>query len=162
VDVTVIYPLPAAPELDALLAPSDSGKGGSLLTRDVFAGDAVPQLDEFTTLPSDDARLAALRAVAFRYDPCAGVLLPPRDPGRCTAQLRLVFQPLLVEGASTRALDGAIHAFYQLDAAAAADVEQTLRALRSDHASDPEVPLGVNPRLAADGVSGPTRPLCER
>ena len=154
VDVTVLYPLPEAAQIDALLAPGSVGKGGPLVGKEVFAGGTVPELDEFATLPDDDARLASMRVVALRYDPCAGVTMPPKVPGSCVPQLRLVFQSLDATAPPTRARDGAIHASYRLDAVAAADVERRLRAFRAERLSDPEVPLGIPPRLAEEGPSG--------
>ena len=155
VDVTVIYPLPARDDLDALLAPSSIGKGGPLVGKDVFANGTVPELDEFASLPDDDARLAAMRVVALRYDPCAGVTMPPKEPASCVHQLRLLFQSLDTSAPPARARDGALHAFYRLDAAAAAEVEGRLRSLRAERLSDPEVPLGIHPRLAEEGLAGP-------
>ncbi len=154
VDVTVLYPLPEAAQIDALLAPGSVGKGGPLVGKEVFAGGTVPELDEVSTLPDDDARLASMRVVALRYDPCAGVTMPPKVPGSCVPQLRLVFQSLDATAPPTRARDGAMHAFYRLDAVAAADVERRLRAFRAERLSDPEVPLGIHPRLVEEGPSG--------
>ncbi len=154
VDVTVIYPLPDPAQVDALLAPASVGKGGPLLSKEVFASGVVPELDEFSTLPDDDARLASMRVVALRFDPCAGVLMPPKDPSSCVAQLRLVFQSLDARNPSMHARDGALHAFYRLDAASAAEIEEQLRAMRLERLADPEVPLGVHPRLAEEGPAG--------
>ena len=155
VDVTVIYPLPRASQIDALLAPSSVGRGGPLVGKDVFDKGNVPELDESAGLPDDDARLAAMRVVALRYDPCAGVTMPPKDSAGCVPQLRLVFQSLDASSASTRARDGALHAFYRLDRTAAAEIEEQLRSMRAGRASDPEMPLGVHPRLAEEGPAGP-------
>ena len=52
VDVAIIYPLPAASDLDALLKPSDQGLGGALLTAAVFDQGAVPELMPATRWPT--------------------------------------------------------------------------------------------------------------
>jgi len=153
VDVSVVYPLPAVKDLDALMKAADPGVGGTLLGESVFAGNLVPVIDDGATLPPGE-RLRALRVVAARFDPCPGTLLPPTAPANCRPDVRLVFQQLQVDGGLVRATDGAIHAFYEMPTAAFERVLADLRATRAANAAAPEVPLGVHPTLAREGVSG--------
>ncbi len=143
VDVTIVYPLPTGADHSAWISATN------LLPASVF-DDGVPQLDDRAPLATDAERLASLRAVAVRVDPCRRQIVPADMP--CRAELRIVFQSLLPDGA---ARDGAFHAFYVL----ADDVEDAilaaLRALRAERESEPPVPLGVHPRLLAEGVDGP-------
>jgi hypothetical protein len=154
VDVTIIYPLPAAAELDALLKPGDVGLGGALLAADVFDQSHVPELDARAPLPDDSERLAALRVVAIRFDPCPGNVVPPPSGATCTPELRLVFQSLEVDGAETSARDGAIHTFHAMSGTDFDAVVRALRDIRAEQAGDPPVPLDVHPLLRAQGPDG--------
>lgn len=144
VDVTVVYPLPTSAGQDAWMAASSPALDGDLLPLA-----ELPDLDVRAPLPTDAARLASLRVVALRFDPCGRQLATPT--ATCHAELRLVFQSLLPDGA---ARDGAVHAFYQLDDAQREAVLAGLRALRAEREADPPVPLGVHPRLLAEGPGG--------
>jgi hypothetical protein len=154
VDVTIIHPLPAAAELDALLKPADVGLGGALLRADVFDQGRVPELDARDPLPDDAARLGALRVIAIRFDPCPGTLVPPPAGATCAPELRLVYQSLKVDGAQTSARDGAIHTFHALGGGASDAVVRELRDIRAERASDPAVPLDVHPLLREQGPDG--------
>jgi hypothetical protein len=154
VDVTVVMPLPAPADVDALLRPDDAGERGALLPASVF-GASIPELDHRDPLSDDSARLHALRVLAVRFDPCPGVTMPPRDRASCQPDVRLVFQSLRSEGAGVVARDGAVHAFYRLSPSDFAGVVAELRAVRAEHATDPDGPLDVNPILAREGLSGP-------
>lgn len=153
VDVSVVYPLPSPRELNAMLRPEDLGKGGPLLDASVFEGGTVPVIDDAATLAPGE-RLKALRVVALRFDPCPGTLLPAKTPDDCRPDVRLVFQQLTASGTAVAAADGAIHAFYQLSNADFQRVLDGLRATRAASLDAPEVPLGVHPTLAREGVSG--------
>jgi hypothetical protein len=154
VDVTIIYPLPAAAELDALMKAGDVGLGGALLTAVAFDGGRVPEVDARDPLGDDAARLAALRVVAIRVDPCPGTVVPPPEGATCAPELRLVFQSLKVSGAEISARDGAVHAFYALGPTAFDALARGLRAIRTEQAGDPPVPLDVHPLLRAQGPGG--------
>ncbi len=155
VDITVVYPLPPPQQVSALLSPEDLGRGGTLLPHAVLAGGMLPELDERFPLPNDAARWAALRVVAVRFDPCAGVVLPQPPGATCAAQLRLVLQSLRSDSGSTLARDGALHAFYALTPQESAEVLATLRGWRAAESLPVPTQLGVHPRLQAEGVSGP-------
>ncbi len=153
VDVSVIYPLPPVDEVERLLAATDAGNGGPLLPPALFA-DGVPELDERTPLADDAARLATLRVVAVRFDPCPGELAPPPAGTVCQPDIRLVFQSLMPGPTSLIARDGALHGFYRLTPDAFAAVLDELRDIRAEHVSDPEVPLDVHPLLLSTGLAG--------
>ncbi len=156
VDVTVIYPLPLAADLDALLKPSDAGSAGAFLTSAAFAGGEVPELDP--QAPRAEERLSALRVVAVRVDPCPGAVVPAPAGHVCKPDVRLVFQSLAVVAGEVKALDGAIHAFYELPSTNFQALTNELRAWRKEENKRPEgaveVPLGIHPRLASQGVRG--------
>ncbi len=154
IDVTIIYPLPAAGDLDALLKPGDVGLGGALLTADAFDQRHVPELDGRDPLADDAARLAALRVVAIRVDPCPGTVVPAPAGTICAPELRLVFQSLKSDGTATSARDGAIHTFHALGPTEFDAVVQVLRDIRAERAGDPPVPLDVHPLLRDQGPSG--------
>ena len=154
VDITVVYPLPPAATLPALMSPDGMGRDGPLLPHAVFDGGTMPELDERSPLPSDAERWASLRVVAVRFDPCPGVTLPPPSAMTCAPDLRLVFQSLRPQGDKTTARDGAVHAFYALSRAEFVDVLHALRALRAQEAAGPQAKLDVHPRLTKEGVDG--------
>jgi hypothetical protein len=156
VDVTVIYPLPAPGQAALLLGPADAAKGGALLPSDAFEGGLAPELDERSPLGSDAERLASLRVVAVRFDPCEGQTAPPpASAPPCQADLRLVFQSLREGGGAVVAADGALHAFYRLNGDEFDDVLRELRAIRSERPGDPQGPLDVHPLLRGEGPDGP-------
>lgn len=153
VDVSVVYPLPAAGDLDAMIRPADLGIGGPLLDASAFEGGVVPVIDDAVTLPAGE-RLKGLRMVALRFDPCPGALLPAKTPADCRPDVRLVFQQLAADGSAVAATDGAIHAFYELSNV---EFQRVLNDLRATRAASPDallVPLGVHPTLGREGVSG--------
>lgn len=154
VDVTVAFPLPESNDLESLLRPEDQGRDGPLLPSNVFADGSLPDLDVRAPLADDEARRAALRVVALRFDPCPGVVMPPRDAATCQPQIRLIFQSLQAEGRKTIARDGALHAFYRLVPDDFARVLDELRRMRAGHASDPPVPLGIHPWAQQEGLHG--------
>ena len=154
IDVTVIYPLPSASSLDALLKPSDVGLGGALLAADVFDQGHVPELDARDALADDSARLAAMRAIAIRFDPCPGHTTPPPAGTTCAPEMRLVFQSLKMEGADTTARDGAIHTFHAQSPTEFAAIVRELRDIRAATPDELPVPLGIHPRLQDEGPSG--------
>ncbi len=145
-DLSILFPLPSsAGEMDGLVAADDQGASGEVLPPAVF--DAMPQLSfNFSDKPSE---YAALRAVAARLDPCFGSL---DLAGPCSAQLRLVMQPLAQNEGDVVAADAAVHLFYSLSEE---EFTGLLGALtRAQSAADAEGPLGVHPAMAREGLSG--------
>ncbi|WP_394846270.1 hypothetical protein LZC95_02250 [Pendulispora brunnea] len=154
VDVTVVYPLPAAGQEDDLVKPTAAGTNGVLLPRDVFEQGRMPELDERAPLGDEEERWSSLRVLAVRFDPCPRVVLPPAAGTICEPEIRLVFQSLRREGTVVHARDGAIHGFYRLSQAQWAEVVGELRAIRAENATAPEVRLDVHPSLKGQGPRG--------
>lgn len=97
-------------------------------------------------LQGPDAEYAALRVVSLRFDPCFG-------GAPCYPQLRLVFQALTDNGASTR--DGAVHALYNLTADEFATLTTRLKTVAALAPENQSVTrLEVSPALVAQSLSG--------
>ncbi len=139
-DVSILFPLPTS-SVDRgqslWLAPKP-GEGGPYFPWELV--DELPRLiaDFPDTYPN--AMITGLR-----YDPCA-----PREGGGCDAQLRLVAQPVIVNGASVEMLeDTGVHLFYRLDSASSRDVVRSLVALRDASTESTSGRLRVHPGLAS-------------
>lgn len=145
-EVSVLFPLPPAGGLGGLLAADAMGVGGPLVPTLIYE-----QLPQLLLSASAEVLYGQLRVIAARFDPCTNRLTD--QP--CRAEVRLVLQPLTVEGGATSAADAAIHAIYELDAGEFARVIAALRAL-GDGA--PELTrdqgLGVHPVMAREGLDG--------
>lgn len=144
-DVSVLFPLPTGPGQDLYWTAATIGRGGPLLPESEFAriGHSV------TNTLSDDLEYAALRVLAVRFDPCFRVQLT----SACQPQVRLVFQMLLPTG---QAMDGAVHALYNVPMDELPDLTRGLRDLRSVSGENfAYASLGINPALAAQGLDGP-------
>ncbi|MDQ3299212.1 MAG: hypothetical protein M3619_21765 [Myxococcota bacterium] len=139
-DVSILFPLPAseaARDQFLWLAPR-TGEAGPYFPWSTV--DDLPRLiaDFPITLTYPNAMITGMR-----YDPCA-----PNAMGGCEAQLRLVAQPVLVDGTSVRMLeDSAIHLFYRLDSARSRDVVRALVASRDLSPVSTSGRLRVHPGL---------------
>jgi hypothetical protein len=143
-DLSVLLPLPrTAAEQAAMLAPSADARGGELVPESTY--DSAAQFLDYE----------AMRAIAFRVDPCFGQLGPVTDPTQCHAQLRIVFQPIFGDGSAT-ADDAGLHAFYALtDDELLAIVAELVDARASDAGSADLGPLAPHPTLVSEGLDGP-------
>jgi hypothetical protein len=145
-EVSVLFPLPPAGGLDGLLAADAMGVGGPLVPALIYE-----QLPQLLLSVSAEVLYGQLRVIAARLDPCANRLT--NQP--CQAEVRLVLQPLTVDGEATSAADAAIHAIYGVDAGEFARFLASMRAL-GDGA--PELArghgLGVHPVMAREGLDG--------
>ena len=139
-DVSVLFPLGRG----ELWSASTPARGGAaLLPRSAFDLINLPVIRE---LQGPDATYNALRVVSLRVDPCFG-------GSPCYPQIRLVFQALTQNGAST--FDGAIHALYNLTSdefSTLATRLKTVSALAPENASVTR--LEVSPALLAQGMTG--------
>ncbi len=154
-DVSLLMPLPEAPQRLSLLGPDESGALGELLPRRLYAD--LPQLEKFT----ENVQLYdLLRVVGIRLDPCFPTLDPSKPEG-CKSMVRLVMQPIRLvtvnDQLGLEAVDLAVHLFYAVDEPALEEllawlVDARMRAL-PDAAATPSV-LGVHPALAKEGVDG--------
>jgi hypothetical protein len=139
-DVSVLFPLGRG----ELWAATVAGRGGApLLPRSAFDLIGLPLIRE---LQGPDATYNGLRVVSLRVDPCFG-----GTP--CFPQIRLVFQGLNASG--TSALDGAVHALYNLTTDEFSTFTTRLRAVAALGPENASVTrLEVNPALLAQGTSG--------
>ena len=139
-DVSILFPLGKG-ELWAASTPARNSE--ALFPRGAF--DLI-RLQVIRELQGGDATYAGLRVVSLRVDPCFG-------GSPCYPQIRLVLQALSPDGA--RALDGAIHALYNLPADEFAILTSRLKAtatLAPENASVTR--LEVSPALVAQGMTG--------
>lgn len=143
-DVSILFPLPTPTQLDRLLAPGSLAAFGPVLPDDVQA--LLPPLDPFRP---NSAVLPSMRVVALRLDPCMRGM--PGTEG-CQAQVRLVLQPLRVDGAQVLADDQALHAFYRLTSAEFQSFLHKLRSWRFQHErTNRGGLLRIHPLLSAAG-----------
>ena len=122
-DLSVMLPLAhSQAELDAALPPTTPARGGALLPQAIFSQDTNAAFIGYE----------GLRLVAFRIDPCFGQVDAGFDPSKCENQLRLVFQPILIDTTGTMvfAEDSAVHVFYKLTRAELLDAVDDLVAAR--------------------------------
>src|SRR5882762_6326218 len=87
-DVSILYPITTTTDRDQLINPSEAATYGTLLPEGILAGVATSPFPLDTS--SGDA-YADLRLVAFRLDPCGA-------RGNCAAEVRAVFQPVMLSG----------------------------------------------------------------
>jgi len=139
-DVSVLFPLGRG-ELWPASMPAKGG--GALLPRAAF--DLIP-LAVIRELQGPEATYGGLRVVSLRVDPCfAGA--------PCYPQIRLVFQALTGNGAST--FDGSLHALYNLTGDEFASMLQRLRAIAMLAPENQGLTrLEVSPALLAQGTTG--------
>ncbi len=139
-DVSVLFPLGRGELWTAAMAARD---GAALLPRTAFNLITLPLIEG---LQGPDAAYAALRVVSLRFDPCFGGV-------PCYPQIRLVFQALTQNGASSR--DGAVHALYNLtpdEFAAVTTRLKTVAALAPEN--NGVTRLEVSPALMTQGMTG--------
>lgn len=146
-DISILLPIDGA-NASALWAASAAGRGGPLVSREVFGQIGRPLFRERST---PEAQYDALRVVAVRYDPCFTHGVAPSEA--CQPQIRLVMQG--VDLATGRAFDGAIHLLYNLTPALDAATRAELRAMTALAPANVGRPLGVSPVVAAQGMNGP-------
>jgi len=153
-DVSILMPMPPAPERLSLLGPNEEGSHGPLLPAGLYAD--LPQLELFT----DNAETyELLRVVALRLDPCFPTLDRADAPG-CKSVVRLVMQPVRLvavdDELALEAVDAAVHLFYSVDedkleALLARLVDARIQAVGAGAGAT----LGVHPALAQGGLGSP-------
>jgi len=142
-DVSILFPIAETVALQRLWRPDFSGFKGELLP--ASARELLPDLID---LRENDEVLRSLRAVSLRLDPCFD--------SPCRRQIRLVWQPLLVdhEGGRPITLDAAVHTFYDLNEDQwRAFIAKYRRLLQGGDGRSG--PLNVHPRLKSEGLAGP-------
>ena len=165
-DVSILFGLPhGGPHAPVkLLAPRDQGGLGELLPSDAYA--LLPTLYQ-PGLGNVSLYEKSLRVTAVRFDPC-----PPSDDDGCSAELRLVWQP--VEYAATRRAwvtrDAAVHCIHTIRPEARAQLKNDLWRLKMElkrRGVDTSLqPLGVHPAIrngeTADAFTNEMRSLVLR
>lgn len=141
-DVSVMLPLPSDDAaLVARLGADSPARGGALLPREVYEGAFGPPGTLQAGGTPGAARHEQLKLVSFRLDPCFGVA--------CESQIRLVLQPLRLQGGEVNAKDEAVHAFYRLSRPELAEAVASMIALRLEATGEGLGPLAPHP-LAFD------------
>lgn len=145
-DVSILFPLPAAGDIDELLTPTSNGERGPLLPAERYS--RVPKLHVFQ---SPEQTYGLLRVVALRIDPC--FVTGPE----CRRQIRLSMQPVVYDEFQevVRADDAAIHLFYDLSESDFSALVEELRGATAAASVSTAGPLRVHPILAAEGPRGP-------
>lgn len=107
-DYSILLPLPHQDQLKLVLGPQSQGSRGVLLPTRLSKGlpALVPGFGD-----KDEIVAERVRVVAVRLDPCffEGV-----GPIKCQAQIRMVWQPLLLDRRVPMTQDAALHTFYNL------------------------------------------------
>lgn len=156
-DLSVLYPLATSQAAfdRGYLTPASPGLGGPLLPAVVyeqaFGPPGTRQLGGTPPAP----RLAGLRMIGFRLDPCFA-RLEATPEAACESQLRVVFQTLTFDGARATATDDAVHAFYTLRRDQLVAAVQAIIELRRTYAGDQRQlgPLAPHPLLVEQGLDG--------
>ena len=144
-DVTILLPLPAEDQIDLMLGSTSAGTTkGSLLSSD------VPRFVPILTPLYDQEKLFEynLKVIAIRFDPC---FAEGKGPVACRQQIRLVWQPVLVNHTGVTTFDVALHSFYDLSKAEWSQFLNELALISDRNLSQP---LQVNPTLVKEGYTG--------
>lgn len=155
-DVTILYPLPPANEINLLVWGNTlSNSYGRLVPQAAFNQITVP-LDPRSVSRTRTTGTTAwneLRLVAVRLDPCFGSRGEVPDSA-CHNQVRLVFQGVHAVGTVAAGEDGAVHVLYELPRAELLELSREIVRLSDREGSYTPGPLGVHPILARQGVWG--------
>jgi hypothetical protein len=156
VDVTIIYPLPPAADINLLVWGNTlSNTHGRLVPLSAFSQIKMP-LDPRPLSHTSTTGTTAwneLRLVAMRLDPCFGSRGEVPD-AQCKNQVRLVFQGIHAVGAQSAADDGAIHVLYELPRDELLTLTREIVSLSDREGGYTPGPLGVHPILKRQGVWG--------
>ena len=143
-DVSILYPLTATTAIGDLIAASDVGAYGPLAP-EMLPGHELPT-------PRDSnlgSTYADLHLVAMRLDPCSA-------RATCSPEVRLIFQPVVIEDGKTVAADAALHVFYDVPEPELVRFLVEILVLKKAYRADIDygATLGVQPILAATGLGG--------
>lgn len=155
-DVTVVYPLPKAEDVDRLVQAGATGLYGRMIPPDLFAQIPAP-LDPrpgSRTAMTGMSGWAGLRLVALRLDPCFGSRGEIPDAA-CPNQIRLVFQGVRPIGEVSMSDDGAVHVLYQVSRREVLDAAREIVSLAERSGGYEPAPLSAHPVLQREGPRGP-------
>ena len=161
-DVSVLFPLPAAPS--SLLGLASAGEQGALLPEPLFA-DLTNHIARATTLKGsrgffsfDAASYKEWQIVGMRFDPCAR-LEPTESDATCSLQIRLIAQPIRLTGGVAVPIDGAIHLIFVAGAADRVTIKAIAGELLNLKALSPVkatgLPLRPHPGIVEEQGVGP-------
>lgn len=148
-DVSILFPLAKtkAGFDNGYLTPASLGRGGALLTPQVYEKAFGPPGTLLIGGTPPAPLLKGLKLVAVRFDPCFAELNPTNE-ATCKNQMRLVFQTLSFKNNQTVAADDAIHVFFSLTREELKKAVQTIIAMRRRVVQDKRLgPLGPHPLL---------------
>lgn len=156
-DVSVLLPLAKnQAEIAGYLTPASKGRGGDLLPKTIYEkAVGFPGTLQHGGTPAAPG-IAGLRLVAIRFDPCFGPVGESPAESACENQLRLIFQPVKVEGGKVVAEDTAVHAFYALTRAELGAALEKMIAIRRAKTDGRLGALAPHPLVKAEGLTGPT------
>lgn len=138
-DVSVLLPLEDIRVNSNLLKPQDLGVGGSLLPVDFF--ERLPALRMNMTAQDRILMYESLRVLAIRIDPCFPATADPM--AKCLRQIRLVWQPVMIQQGKVTTVDAAVHTFHNLQD------HEFLKLLKDwPLSSNPSVNLQVHPQFS--------------
>lgn len=142
-DYSLLLPLPDAESVHETMGASTSGPRGALLPKNII--DDMPNI----VVGEDKDQLfnERLRVIAVRLDPC---FFEGSGPLKCRPQIRMVWQPLLLDRRSSMAQDAAVHTFYDLSES---DFAALLRDMKPYRAGDRSQALGIHPGVAMKGYA---------
>lgn len=109
-DYSLLLPLPDSSQVGETMGAASAGARGVLLPQSLIG--ALPTIvvgEDRETLFGE-----RLRVVAVRVDPC---FFEGTGPVKCRPQIRMVWQPLLLDHRVPMAQDAAVHTFYDLSEA---------------------------------------------
>ena len=159
-DVTILVPLPQAGAPPVLLGGTDVAQDGTALVPRALFDRLVKDAATGMPLPTLDSAYERLQVVAVRFDLCDRHL-----PGSCSdtedALMRLVLQPILLQGSAD---DVGFHAFYAIRKDELAAALGALRQLASLAPAQGGA-LRVSPALggtARDAYAAKAREFVER
>jgi hypothetical protein len=106
-DLTHLLPLPKSDEVSLLLGPQSKEGKGELIPLEIYK--RLPTI--VPRISPEQLYQHAWKVIALRFDPCFNDL---PAPGKCQAQIRMVWQPLFFKNYSSSTIDASIHTFYNL------------------------------------------------
>ncbi len=146
-DVSILLPLPQnGDDAQEMLAGLELHQG--LLPLSFF--DELPPL--ILNAVDESAALHDLRLISLRIDPCFQDFALD-GPLACRKQIRLIFQPMIIQGDSFTTQDAAVHVFYEFQTEEWIQILQMWKTLRISQQLSSA--LSVHPTIAREGYHGP-------
>lgn len=146
-DVSVLYPFPNMQTIEAMISTNNHSE---LLPYKLF------EKTQFLINQPDSETYKLMKVVAIRIDPCFSEGPAPRT---CEKQMRMIWQPLIVNGDSVDDIDASVHVFFKLTDAQFLNLLKDIVELKSQFGLDQQPlknqPLDVHPYLKFYGLNSP-------